>query len=203
MSSGRSRSGGTCSAHDREPEVEVRAEGAAVDLLAQVAVGGGDDAHVDLRGCVGADAAHLARLEHAQQLRLQRQRQLADLVEEQRAAVGLLERAGARRSAPVNAPFSWPNSSASIRLGGMAPQSTTTSGPAARVLAWWIASASASLPVPVSPWISTVTSEAATRPATANRRRIAVDRPHSRPKRSESASGICTDSSSCSKRTWV
>ena len=45
------------------------------------------------------------------------------------------------RSAPVKAPRSWPNSSDSIRLGGTAPQSTTISGPAARVLAWWIASA--------------------------------------------------------------
>jgi hypothetical protein len=59
------------------------------------------------------------------------------------------------------------------------------------------------LPVPVSPSISTVTSEAATRPASANSRRIAVDRPHSRPKRSESASGSSTDSSSASKRTCV
>ena len=43
----------------------------------------------------------------------------------------------------------------------MAPQSTTTNGPAARALRRWIASASASLPVPVSPSISTVTSDAA------------------------------------------
>ena len=37
------------------------------------------------------DALHLRALEHAQELGLQRQRQLADLVEEQRAAVGRLE----------------------------------------------------------------------------------------------------------------
>ena len=36
------------------------------------------------------------------------------------------------RSAPVNAPFSWPNSSLSSRFAGTAPQSTTTNGPAAR-----------------------------------------------------------------------
>src|SRR6185295_3274280 len=38
-----------------------------------------------------ADALDLSRLENAQQLRLHGQRQLADLVEEQRAAVGRLE----------------------------------------------------------------------------------------------------------------
>ena len=41
-----------------------------------------------------ADAADLALLQHAQQLRLQRERQLADLVEKQRAAVGFLEQPG-------------------------------------------------------------------------------------------------------------
>ena len=44
-------------------------------------------------GLVAADALELALLQHAQQLDLHRQRDLADLVEEQRAAVGLLEAA--------------------------------------------------------------------------------------------------------------
>ena len=60
----------------------------------QVAVGGGDDAHVDRDGSCAAEPAHHARLERAQQLRLQLERQLADLVEEERAAVGALEGAG-------------------------------------------------------------------------------------------------------------
>ena len=38
-----------------------------------------------------ADPAHVAVLEHAQQARLQRELHVADLVEEQRAAVRLLE----------------------------------------------------------------------------------------------------------------
>ena len=50
-----------------------------------------------LRALVLADAADLARLERAQELRLQLERQLADLVEEHRAAVGGLEGADARR----------------------------------------------------------------------------------------------------------
>ena len=50
-----------------------------------------------LRERVAADAAHLAPLERAQELRLQLERQLADLVDEERAAVRLLEDARARR----------------------------------------------------------------------------------------------------------
>ena len=69
-----------------QPKVEVLAERAARDLGLEVAVGGGDEAHVDLPRPHAADARDLARLEHAQQLRLQRQRQLADLVEEDGAA---------------------------------------------------------------------------------------------------------------------
>ena len=37
-----------------------------------------------------------------------------------------------RDTAPVNEPFSWPNSSLSSRFGGIAPQSTTTNGPSRR-----------------------------------------------------------------------
>ena len=51
--------------------------------------------------------------QHPQQPRLQRRRHVADLVEEQGAAVGLLNRPTWRFCAPVNAPSaSWPNSSA-------------------------------------------------------------------------------------------
>ena len=80
---------------DREAEVEVLAEGALVDHLAQVAVGGGEHAHVDLDDLVAADALDLAVLEHAQQLGLQVEVELADLVEEDGAALGLLEAAAA------------------------------------------------------------------------------------------------------------
>ena len=50
-----------------------------------------------LRAAVRAHGAHLAVLQHAQQLRLELGRHVADLVEEQRAAVGLHEEAPARR----------------------------------------------------------------------------------------------------------
>ena len=68
-----------------------------------------------------------------------------------------------RRSdvAPVNEPFSWPNSSVSISSVGIAAQFTFTNGPAANGLALWMCAASSSLPVPDSPISSTRASERA------------------------------------------
>ena len=80
-----------------EAEVEVGAEAARVDLGLEVAVGGGDDAHVDGQAARRADALHLAALEHAQELRLQLEGELADLVEEDGAAGGGFEGARAPR----------------------------------------------------------------------------------------------------------
>jgi hypothetical protein len=58
-------------------------------------------------------------------------------------------------TAPVNAPRSWPNSSLSINSGGIAAQLTLTNGPFETALLRWIARAISSLPVPLSPVIST------------------------------------------------
>ena len=79
--------------HDVEAVVQILAEVTAHDQLLQVAVRGGDDAHVDRRRLGAADRAHLVLLQHAQQLDLQTHRHVADLVEHQRAAVGRLEQA--------------------------------------------------------------------------------------------------------------
>ena len=68
-----------------------------------------------------------------------------------------------RRSiAPVNAPFSWPNSSLSSSCGDSAAQCTATNFCFGRPLSAWIACATSSLPVPLSPWISTVARVGAT-----------------------------------------
>ena len=72
-----------------------RAKATRGGFVAQRAIGGGDDAGIDAAREVLADAAHLAVLDDAQQLRLPARRQLADFVEEQRAAVGFLEQPGA------------------------------------------------------------------------------------------------------------
>ena len=77
---------------DREPVVQVAAEPATRDLGEHIAVGGRDDAHVVALGLARAERNHLAGLEHAQELRLQRDGQVADLVEEQRASMRGCER---------------------------------------------------------------------------------------------------------------
>ena len=74
-----------------EPVEEVLAKEAARDALVQILVGRGDDAHVDAHRGLAADPVELALGEHPQQARLQRHRHVADLIEEQRPAVGLLE----------------------------------------------------------------------------------------------------------------
>ena len=66
-------------------------------------------------------------------------------------------------TAPVNAPRSWPNISDSSSSGGIAPQLTAMNGWFARRLCAWMKRAISSLPVPLSPMISTVESVVATR----------------------------------------
>ena len=78
---------------DVQAIVEIAPEAAVPHLLGQVAVGRGDDADVDVDRARTAEALDLPLLQHAQQLRLQLERQLADLVEEHGAAVRQLEAA--------------------------------------------------------------------------------------------------------------
>ena len=58
--------------------------------------------------------------------------------------------------APVNAPRTWPNSSDSSNDSGIAAQFTLMSGMSRCALRSWMARAISSLPVPVSPVMSTV-----------------------------------------------
>ena len=80
-------------------------------------------------------------------------------------------------TAPVNAPFSWPNSSLSISVPATAPQSTTMNGAPLRGDSWCSVRAIMSLPVPVSPSISTVASVGAIRSIRPKISRIAGDLP--------------------------
>ena len=83
--------------HDVDAVVEVLAKALLVDLVLEVAVRRGDDARVERDLLVRANGADLALLERAQQLRLHVDRELADLVEEERAARRLDEETGALR----------------------------------------------------------------------------------------------------------
>ena len=65
---------------------QILAELAVGDALLEIGVGRGDDPDVDPLRARVADRQHLALLEEPQQLRLHVERQVADFVEEQRAA---------------------------------------------------------------------------------------------------------------------
>ena len=76
---------------DIQAIVQILAELAFLDELDHVAVRRRDQAEVDLDALLRADGIDLAFLKRTQQLDLRIERELADLVEEERAAVGLLE----------------------------------------------------------------------------------------------------------------
>src|SRR5512137_2954561 len=77
--------------------VKVTAKATVTHGLFQVAVAGGDDAHVGLQEPAAANALKLTRLKHAQHLRLGFEGQLAHFIQEEGAAVSLLETAHAAR----------------------------------------------------------------------------------------------------------
>ena len=79
----------------RQAKEEIRPKTAGVHLAPQIAPRGGHDTHVDGLVRLRADAFDGALGDGAKQLGLHLFGQLAQLVEEQRAAVGLGERAGA------------------------------------------------------------------------------------------------------------
>jgi len=92
-------------AHHVQAVEQVLAEAAVLDRLLRIAVGRGDDPHVRAKGLVAADARKLAILQHAQQLALDQDGHLADLVQEQGAAVALLEPADALLHRPRERPL--------------------------------------------------------------------------------------------------
>ena len=81
--------------HHVEAEQQVFAEACLAHRLRQIAVRGGDDADVDRHRLGAADAVDHPLLDRAQQLGLQAHVHFGDFVEQQRAAVGLLEFADA------------------------------------------------------------------------------------------------------------
>ena len=79
---------------------------------------------------VGADGQEALLLERAQQHRLLVEAQLADLVEEEHAAVRACAAGPADRgTAPVKAPFTWPKSADIAASPRSVAQFTSTNGP--------------------------------------------------------------------------
>ena len=76
---------------DGQAEIQILAEVALLDLLFEILVRRGDHPHVDVHRFRRAEPLDLPFLKHAQHLGLRLQAHVADFVEEDRAAVGLLE----------------------------------------------------------------------------------------------------------------
>ena len=133
--------------------VEVLAEGALLHQAVEVGVGGGDDPHVGAHDLDAAQPHELLLLDHPQQLRLGVGRDVADLVEEDRAVGGdleqpLLARDGAGERAPDVA-----EEVALQQVGRHGARVDGDERPVERREWWWIAFATSSLPVPLSPRI--------------------------------------------------
>ena len=137
--------------NDIEPIVQVLPEMPARHEFVQVLVGRAQDAHIHLDFSLDADRADGFFLNRAQQFHLHGQRQVTDLVEKQRAAVGGLEQTFLVLDGAGETAFLWPKNSLSIRFSGMAPQFTGTKGLSARGPSSCMRRAASSLPVPDSP----------------------------------------------------
>src|SRR5215470_5032772 len=76
--------------HDRkdaQPVVQVRTKRSLRHRVSQIAIRGCNHAHIHFHAATTADELKLPFLEHAQQLRLQLERKLANLIEKERAAI--------------------------------------------------------------------------------------------------------------------
>ena len=112
---------------------------------------GGDNADVHLARLRAPYPFELAFLQDAQEFGLHIRWKVANLVEEERSAVGQFEAPLTHRDRAGKSPRTWPNSSVSISVDGRAAQLTLTNGRWRRVLRLCTARANSSLPVPVSP----------------------------------------------------
>ena len=116
---------------------------------------GRHDANLHAHGPLAPDPHHLAVLHHAQQSHLGGERELANLVEKERAAVGLLEPAlpPGRRASEGALLVAEELRVDQLRRNGAAVDATER--PVRNGDCSWMARATISLPVPVSPNSST------------------------------------------------
>ena len=125
---------------------------AAFDRLQRIAAAGGDHADVDGDVARAADARQRKAVpEHAQQEYLQTHRHLGDLVEEQRASLGLPEEARMDCSAPGESPVLVTEQLPLMRSWAIAPQLTAFTKRAAATAEVVHGTRRVSLPVPLSP----------------------------------------------------
>ena len=123
---------GQMNRHHVEPIKQIFAETAALDLRFEILVRRRNDAHIDLDARHAADAFEFLLLQHPQKLDLHLKRHLGHFVQKKRSLVGSSKRPGFEETAPVNAPFSCPKNSLSIRVDGIAAQLILIKGFSAR-----------------------------------------------------------------------
>ena len=143
--------------HHGEAVVQVRPEPPRRGQVGEVVLGRGEELHVHRALGDGAEAADALVLDRGEQLALER-RGRGSRSRPGRACrrAAASKRPGRARRASVNAPGSWPKTSASSMVAGIAAQFTGTNGPRARGPLSWTIRATSPLPVPVSPWRSSV-----------------------------------------------
>lgn len=127
---------------------EVFPEGMFPDHHGEVAVRGGDDAHVHMeRSCPPPTRSKTPSCTTRRRRTCAAAGKLADFIEEEGAAVGAFEPA-APRTRCAGEVLLWPKSSESMSSWGMAPQFTRIKGPLDRGELSWIARATTSSPGP-------------------------------------------------------
>ncbi len=114
--------GGRTELDDVEAVEKVFAEVVLADGFDDVAVGGGDEADVDVELFVAADAGEGAVFEEAEELGLKGRDMSPISSRKMVPAWASSTRPSFWRMAPVKEPFSWPKSSLSRRFSGMAAQ---------------------------------------------------------------------------------
>ncbi len=165
-----------------EPVVEILAQRFVGDRLLRIAIRRGDDPRVDLLFLARCPPA--ARRPSPSTRRKCGCSSTGISASSSRNSVpesARLKKPRWRRTAPVKLPFSCPNSSLPASSRDREPQFTATKWPV-RPLARWIASATSSLPVPVSPSTSTGLSVRATFSICSYTACIDADSPINRPK---------------------
>ena len=134
-----------------ETVVQVLAKAALADPLREVGISGGHHAHVHPYVLGTAQPLELALLQDAQQLGLQLQRHISDFVQKQGAAVGLLKASDTLVEGAGESPPHMSKQLGFQQILGERAAANRYHGPA-----MCTARAAISLPVPVSPVISTV-----------------------------------------------
>ena len=120
--------------HHAQPEKQILAESPGLDHFLQIFIGRGDQPHIRGQGFVRADPLEGPFAQKTQQLDLDGRVNLADFVQEQRAALGLLETADApfmgagERALSRGRTIRFPAASAPGRRNGRSPTAAGRAG---------------------------------------------------------------------------